>query len=685
MTIVSYAQNFEDVMLWRALGHIDAGTYLDIGAQDPVVDSVSRVFYDAGWRGVHVEPVPRYADALRADRPDERVVVAVACDESGLSSFHEIPDTGLSTGLDAFAERARDAGWADRIIPVPRLRLDALFDLFDGRDIHWMKVDVEGMEPAVLRGWGDHPARPWIVVVESVLPISRTASHADWIGELGDRGYHEAYFDGLNRFFVSGDHPELRESFEAPPNVFDGIVLPPTHAAAQLVLRRGEDALAAAIAGWNERDAAAERDLAAAHEQGRAHEEAAREGERALAALARDYATRDTRADDDLRVAQAALLAAKDTLADAHAGRAARSEEASETQRVQLEAVHAQAAHRYERLEAHLLSAQAQLVAAKEGVAQAVTDAAARAEAAGATHREHVETLRVDAARRQDVLDVRLLSAQAKLLAAKDETAQAALDSATRAHAVDTAHREQVAGLEARVTILAAELDAARAQIANALLSDAQAATTHGPPMPAPPLLTADMDAPALDLRELLEPHDRVFVRRAYLTVLGREPDPEGDAYYTARLRGGIARLQVLGQLRRSPEGRAHDPRIAGLDRAIRRHRRGGIPVLGPLFRLLEGGEGDGAAVRRWRALANSIGALGTQQIGLAHWIATQLGGTNEPTPVTVVEREAAALPTPQVSPLAAEPMIDTSAADAEIMRQLSPRTREIYRRLAVR
>ena len=53
---ISYAQNFEDVILWRALKHVENGFYIDIGAQDPVIDSVSRGFYEKGWRGLHVEP-----------------------------------------------------------------------------------------------------------------------------------------------------------------------------------------------------------------------------------------------------------------------------------------------------------------------------------------------------------------------------------------------------------------------------------------------------------------------------------------------------------------------------------------------------------------------------------------------------------------------------------------------------
>ena len=39
------------------------------------------------------------------------------------------------------------------------------------------------------------------------------------------KGYSYVYFDGLNRFYVSPEHSELTEAFDAPPNVFDGFVL----------------------------------------------------------------------------------------------------------------------------------------------------------------------------------------------------------------------------------------------------------------------------------------------------------------------------------------------------------------------------------------------------------------------------------------------------------------------------
>lgn len=84
---VSYAQNFEDVILWRALNGVSNGFYIDIGAQDPVDDSVSMLFNQNGWRGVHVKPTEQFAGKLRLARPDEEVVQAAIGGRGGVSRF----------------------------------------------------------------------------------------------------------------------------------------------------------------------------------------------------------------------------------------------------------------------------------------------------------------------------------------------------------------------------------------------------------------------------------------------------------------------------------------------------------------------------------------------------------------------------------------------------------------------
>lgn len=225
MTFISYAQNFEDVMLWRALRHIQNGCYIDIGANDPIVDSVSLAFYEHGWRGVHLEPTAQYANLLRKQRPDELVIQAAVSDSQKLLTFFEFPDTGLST-LDAtIAAEHQQKGFRVLQTVTPTLTLDDVFAQNLRTDIHWLKIDVEGFEEAVLRGWNTSEVRPWIVVVESTLPMSTTPSHQHWEALVLQKGYQFVYFDGLNRYYVSDLHPELMAEPWIPPNVFDGFTI----------------------------------------------------------------------------------------------------------------------------------------------------------------------------------------------------------------------------------------------------------------------------------------------------------------------------------------------------------------------------------------------------------------------------------------------------------------------------
>src|SRR5471030_683971 len=97
MTFISHAQNFEDVMLLRALGHLQDGFYIDIGAADPDEYSVTRAFYDRGWRGINVEPLPSYFQRLAAARPRDLNLNIALAQAPGELPFFQIEDTGLST------------------------------------------------------------------------------------------------------------------------------------------------------------------------------------------------------------------------------------------------------------------------------------------------------------------------------------------------------------------------------------------------------------------------------------------------------------------------------------------------------------------------------------------------------------------------------------------------------------
>lgn len=226
MSFISYAQNFEDVMLWRALKHVPNGVYVDIGAQHPLIDSVSKAFYEAGWRGIHIEPVPAYAELLRKDRPDETVLQVALGVTEGTLELNIIDETGLSTAVEQYAElHENQRGLTHRRVQVPMLTMKSALHSLAGSDVHWLKIDVEGFEEQVLRGWDSNVLRPWIMVVEATIPNSPQTDYAGWDPILTGADYQFVYFDGLNRFYVAKEHDELIAAFSAPPNVFDEVQL----------------------------------------------------------------------------------------------------------------------------------------------------------------------------------------------------------------------------------------------------------------------------------------------------------------------------------------------------------------------------------------------------------------------------------------------------------------------------
>ena len=225
MSFISYAQNFEDVMIWRALKHVENGFYIDVGANDPSLYSVTRAFYDKGWNGINVEPVAEFFERLKAARPRDTNLMIGAGETAGQFSFFDIPDTGLATSDPIVAQRHRDAGWAVNTIEIPVLPLSEICRAHVQGEIHFLKIDVEGAEKSVLLGMDFRKWRPWLVIVEATVPMSQETVHSGWESILTEADYDFVYFDGLNRYYTAREHAELKPSFATPPNVFDGFVL----------------------------------------------------------------------------------------------------------------------------------------------------------------------------------------------------------------------------------------------------------------------------------------------------------------------------------------------------------------------------------------------------------------------------------------------------------------------------
>lgn len=189
---LSYSQEGEDLVLARIFGAHTVGVYVDVGAHHPLRFSNTHRFYLQGWRGVNIEPNPDLYQAFQNARPGDINLTCGVSDSYGSLTYYMFDEPALNS-FDADLSASRQGG-AYKIVETRVLDVVPLSAILDqclqpGMPIHFLSVDVEGLDLQVLQSndWERH--RPFCVVAECLRSDVQTVLASQVHGFMRAQGY----------------------------------------------------------------------------------------------------------------------------------------------------------------------------------------------------------------------------------------------------------------------------------------------------------------------------------------------------------------------------------------------------------------------------------------------------------------------------------------------------------------
>ena len=93
----SYSQHGEDLVIDNILGHKTRGSFVDVGAYDPININNTYRFYKRGWRGINIEPNPEKFSTLLTKRPKDVNLNIGVNDVKGMGTLYRFVPDSLTT------------------------------------------------------------------------------------------------------------------------------------------------------------------------------------------------------------------------------------------------------------------------------------------------------------------------------------------------------------------------------------------------------------------------------------------------------------------------------------------------------------------------------------------------------------------------------------------------------------
>ncbi len=204
---ISFSQEGEDMVLRRLFPFKTEGFYVDIGAHHPSFCSNTKHFYNLGWNGINIEPIPGTKKIFDEERPRDINLEISISERKEEVNFHVFNPSLMNTISNEQMTENQQHEWCTFIetLKIKSLTLAEVLDTYLTKDqvIDFMSIDVENAEIQVLKS-NDWKYSPKIIVIEiNGIEINEVYDSAVYLF-LVERGY--TFFSKIGNSYFFKHH-----------------------------------------------------------------------------------------------------------------------------------------------------------------------------------------------------------------------------------------------------------------------------------------------------------------------------------------------------------------------------------------------------------------------------------------------------------------------------------------------
>jgi len=216
-TPFGFSADGEDIILRKYLSGIENGFYIDIGAHYPIEGSNTFGLYLNGWSGICIDPLPGLNRRYDFWRPRDKFIGAGISSDATQSLnyyyYENITDNSTFSPERVETLKLIYGRVPTSVHPVKTTTIEYICNKYGVEDtIHFINIDVEGMELEILKQIFSEGLSPWILCVEEISKTAETISQGEIYSILRENGYIFAARTFLTSIYVKKEDIHMMPS-----------------------------------------------------------------------------------------------------------------------------------------------------------------------------------------------------------------------------------------------------------------------------------------------------------------------------------------------------------------------------------------------------------------------------------------------------------------------------------------